>query len=88
LQSGEARSRADLARQEGVSATRITQVLALLDLHPAIRDAIRALPPGTPERYVAERRLRPLTRLPGREQIREIERLVPGLITRKVRDVA
>jgi len=67
---------------------RVTQVLSLLDLHPAILDAIRALPPGTPERYIAERRLRPLTQLPRREQIREIERLVPGLITRKGRSVA
>jgi hypothetical protein len=67
---------------------RVTQVLALLNLHPQILDAIRALPPGTPERYVAERRLRPLTGLPEREQIREIERLVPGLITGRGRGVA
>jgi len=67
---------------------RVTQALALLDLHPAILDAIRALPPGTPERYVGERRLRPLTGLPEREQIREIERLVPGLLSRKGRGVA
>jgi len=88
MESGEARSRADLARQEGVSAMRVTQVLALLDLHPEIQNAIRALPSGSPERCVSERRLRPLTQLPGREQIREIERLVPGLITRKGRGVA
>jgi len=88
LESGEVRSRADLARQEGVSAMRVTQVLALLDLDPAVRDAIRELPPGTPERYVAERRLRPLTRLPGHEQVREIDRIVPGLITRKGKGVA
>ena len=37
---------------------RVTQLLALRELHPTLPDAIRALPPGTPERYVAERRLR------------------------------
>jgi hypothetical protein len=88
LASGEARSRAELARQEGVSAMRVTQVLALLDLHPQILDAIRVLPPGTPERYVTERWLRPLTWLPEHEQIREIERLVPGLLRRVGRGVA
>jgi hypothetical protein len=67
---------------------RVTQVLALLDLHPAILHAIRALPPGTPDRYVAERRLRPLTQLPQEEQVREIERLVPGLLAPKGRVVA
>ena len=49
---------------------RVTQVLALLNLHPAILDAIRALPPGTPVRSVAERGLRPLTHLPGPRAIR------------------
>jgi hypothetical protein len=76
MESGEARSRADLARREGVSAMRVTQVLALLDLHPAILDAIRSLPPGTPERLISERKLRPLTRLPQSEQLRAARQLL------------
>jgi hypothetical protein len=67
---------------------RVTQVLALLDLHPRILDAIRALPLGTPERYATERRLRPLKWLPRHEQIRKIERLVPGLLVPKDKGVA
>jgi hypothetical protein len=67
---------------------RVTQVLALLNLHPAILDAIRALPPETPERYASERRLRPLTRLPHKEQIREVAWLVPGLLVPKGGEVA
>ena len=88
LASGNARTRSELAREEGVSAMRVTQVLALLKLHPAIRDAIRALARGTAERAVTERRLRPLTRLSYDQQIREIERLVPGLLVPKDKGVA
>jgi hypothetical protein len=51
-----------------VSPVRVSQVLTLLNLHPIILGAIRALPPGTPNRRLTERRLRPLTRLPQDQQ--------------------
>ena len=54
LDSGDVRSRAELARREGVSAMRVTNLLALRKLHPAILDAIRALPSGMPDRLVTE----------------------------------
>ena len=60
LDSGVVASRAALARREGCSAMRVTQVLALLDLDGQVLDTIRTLPPGTPERLVTERWLRTL----------------------------
>lgn len=48
----------------------VGHILDLLNLHPAIQEHIESLPPGTPERYVTERLLRPLTKLPPVEQIK------------------
>jgi hypothetical protein len=52
LDSGEVVNRSALARRFGVSAMRVTQVLALLKLDQRVRDAIFALPAGTKDRYV------------------------------------
>jgi hypothetical protein len=83
LDSGEVRTRAELARRAGATAQRVGQVLALLGLHPAILRAIRALPPGTPRAFASERGLRPVARLPQEKQLRAVERLVPGLLRRR-----
>ncbi len=64
LDGGEVRNRAELARRAGVSGMWVTNVLALLRLHPEIQAWVRGLPPGTPERYVTERALRAIARLP------------------------
>jgi hypothetical protein len=80
LASGEARTRAELAKQACVSTNRVSNLLALLKLDPAILDAIRALPCGTPERLVTERKLRRLTRLPWKRQLCEVARVMPVLL--------
>jgi len=72
------RFRADLARRSGLSAMRITQILALLRLALPILDYIRTLPPGTAERFVTERSLRPLTHLKRAAQLTEAARILPG----------
>lgn len=61
-------SRADLARQRGVSRARVTQVLRLLDLIPQVVEAVAALgdPLSTP--MITERQLRPLLNRPADEQ--------------------
>jgi hypothetical protein len=61
LDSGDVRFRADLARRSGLSAMRVTQILALLRLAPPIIEYIRALPAGPRERMVTELSLRHLT---------------------------
>ncbi len=78
LDSGKVRFRADLARHSGLSAMRVTQILALLRLAPRILDYVRSLPPGTAARAVTERALRPLTYADGASQVHEAARLLPG----------
>ena len=75
LDRGEARSRAELGRQEGVSGAYVGQLLKLLWLPPAWLAFIRDLPPGTPERLVSTKRLCSLVGSPVSEQLRELERV-------------
>jgi hypothetical protein len=73
-------SRADLARELGVSRARVTQVLSLLDLAPEIREALLALDDHQAIRFFSERRLRPLLRLADpQRQVRQFRRLLAGL---------
>jgi hypothetical protein len=78
LDSGEVRFRADLARRTGLSAMRVTQILALLRLAPPIVDYIRALPARMAERAVTERGLRPLTHADRASQVHQAARVLPG----------
>ena len=64
LDSGEATSRADLARRFTMSRARVTQIMNLLRLDRALLVRLRALPAGTPPSEVSERRLRKLLRDP------------------------
>jgi hypothetical protein len=57
-------TRADLAREHGVSRARVTQVLKLLGLHPGIRAYVAAYP-----EMASEYRLRPLLALSSSEQL-------------------
>ena len=57
---------------------RVTQILAMLELAPEIREYVRQLPPGTPERLVTERRLRALTGMTPGEQMKKARDVVPG----------
>jgi hypothetical protein len=49
---------------------RVTRVLHLLRLHPAILQYLRGLPPGPHARLYTERRVRPLVHLDSRTQLR------------------
>lgn len=69
LEAGDV-NRADLARENGVSRARVTQVMALLDVHPRILEWVRESPGA-----VSERQLRPLMRLPQRQQLRTAREL-------------
>jgi hypothetical protein len=78
LAAGQARFRADIAAANGLSAARVSQVLALLKLAPNLVAFIRSLPARTPARTITERALRRLTRLPQRDQVSEAHRIFPG----------
>ena len=73
IDRGEVRNRTALARREGLSHVYVGHLLDLLRLHPDIRAAIAALPPGTSARLVTERKLRPITRLSWRQQLEEMD---------------
>jgi len=56
----------------GLGPVRVSTILGLLRLHPAILAHIESLPPGTPALYLTERWLRPITRLTHAEQLRAV----------------
>ena len=84
LDSGEAPNRAWLAERYGLTRARVTQLMSLLLLHRDILDYVRNLPPGTPERLVTEKKLRPLVRLAADSQLREAAKRVPGFATAQI----
>ena len=71
------KTQADLARELGVSRVRITQVMSLLRLAPAIQDQLLRLADQTALRFFSENRLRPLTQIedPAR-QLEEFQKLL------------
>ncbi len=78
LDSGEVKNRAELAHREGVTRPRITQIMKLLRLAPEIQEAILALPAGTPERLVTERKLRQLVDLEPVDQLAAFDAISNG----------
>ena len=69
IDRGELRTQAELAARSGLHPYRVSNILCLLRLHPAILAHIAGLDAGTPNGYLNERWLRPLTRLPHAEQL-------------------
>lgn len=76
LADGKCASRADLARQLGVTRARVTQVLGLLDLAPEVVNILAALGNQLTRPIVTERMLRRLLNLPAEEQHRGLKELV------------
>jgi hypothetical protein len=63
IESGEVRNRAAIARREGITRARVTQVMAMLRLAPEIREHILATPQMPCRPTIAERGLRPIAQL-------------------------
>ena len=63
LESGEATSQAELARREGLTRARVTQVMGLLRLAPEIQQHILSMPDMVGRPSITERALRRVTRL-------------------------
>ncbi|MEO0322730.1 MAG: hypothetical protein AAF447_07220 [Myxococcota bacterium] len=77
LATGAANSRAALARANGLSRARVTQLLKLMDLHPTVRAFVVSLPAGTGAHAVSERKLRAIAQLEPEAQLAAAARL-PG----------
>ena len=63
LDAGEVSNQADIARRQGITRARVTQVLGLLRLAPEIQEHILSLPDTDRHPAVAERALRSISRL-------------------------
>jgi hypothetical protein len=76
LDTGEALSRADLARQLGVSAAHVTQTLRLLIIDPEVQQTILDLGDPIQTGSLGMHTLRSLCSLSAEEQKRELRRLL------------
>jgi hypothetical protein len=77
LDAGEVRNQAEIARREGLTRARVTQVLGLLRLAPEIQEHILALPETVGRPAISERALRPIAGLAEHgEQLHAFEQLV------------
>lgn len=72
-----------LAHLHGLTRARVTQMLGLLKLHPAILNFLREMPPGPHAGLFTERRVRPLLALDPAAQVREARTLLPGFSPRR-----
>jgi hypothetical protein len=76
LKSGNVASQADIARQEGLSRARVTQVMGMLRLAPEIQERIFAPPENGSRRPITERALRAIATITNsRDQLREFQKL-------------
>jgi len=63
LQSGQVHNQAEIARREGITRARVTQVMALLRLAPEIQQHILSMPNAVRRPAITERALRPIALL-------------------------
>ncbi len=63
LESSEVANQADIARREGISRVRVTQVMWLLRLAPEIQQHVLAMPETIHRPAISERALRPIAHL-------------------------
>jgi hypothetical protein len=68
LESGEAYNQAAIARREGITRARVTQVLGLLRLAPDIQRHILSMPDAVRRPAITERALRPIVQLDAGDQ--------------------
>ncbi len=79
LESGAVASQAAIAAREGITRARVTQILGMLRLAPAIQEQLLKMPPAEHRLPVTERALRSVLHLEKHPaQIREYERLLRG----------
>jgi hypothetical protein len=77
LESGKISNKADIARREGFTRARVTQVMGMLRLAPEIQQHILSFSPTFRRPAITERALRPITPFEARgEQLREFQRLL------------
>ena len=63
LESGEVPSQAAVARREGITRARVTQIMGMLRLAPEIQQHILSMPDVVGRSAITERALRPIAQL-------------------------
>jgi hypothetical protein len=63
LESGEVRNQAEIARREGLTRARVTQVMGMLRLAPEIQQHVLSLPDMARRPVITERALRPIAQI-------------------------
>ena len=77
MESGKIASKAEIARREGITRARVTQVLDLLRLAPEIQEKILTLTDPLRRRPVTERMLRPIGAIANQhDQLREFHKFL------------
>lgn len=77
LESGEAANQAEIARREGISRARVSQVMGLLRLAPEIRQHILSMPETIHRAAINERALRPIAPMEdAKDQVRRFQELI------------
>jgi len=68
LDAGMVANQAEIARREGITRARVTQIMMLLRLAPVIQERILALPASAERQMLSERMLRPILAIDCQEQ--------------------
>ena len=77
LDAGKAPNQAEIARREGLTRARVTQVLGLLRLAAEIQEHILSMPEMVGRPVVSERALRPISQIENtREQADRFQKLL------------
>lgn len=75
IDAGEVQNKTVIARREGITRARVTQVMGLLRLAPEIQEKILTMPGTLHRRSVTERMLRPIGVITDHlEQLREFQK--------------
>ncbi len=77
IDSGKAKNESDLARQIGVSRVHVNHFITLLKLAPEIIRLVEEMSDPMPQRYISERKLRSIAKLPSEKQRAIMEALSP-----------
>lgn len=80
LDVGEVETQAEIARREGVTRARVTQVMGLLRLAPEIQQYVLSMMPSAHRPALTERVLRPIARIENPlDQVAQLEELVESV---------
>ncbi|MCK4680714.1 hypothetical protein KAT82_06280, partial [bacterium] len=79
LEAGEVRNQAAIARREGFTRARVTQIMGLLRLAPEIQRRILSMPDMVRQPTISERALRPIAQIEDpKQQLAEFRGLSPA----------